>query len=98
MYMYLYYSSDTAESLIHTLWLMFTLGFGLRGRQEHVNMLWGDIELLTDTNGRRYLEFTERATKTRNGLNGQVRTDKQIIFEMKGTVHAIKIFKNTNHN
>lgn len=59
---------------------------GLRGRQEHSTMLWGDLELKT-TNGsdsKRYLEFTERATKTRKGLNDDPRAFKAKIWEEKG--------------
>ena len=41
--------------------------FGLHGRQEHTDMLWGDVELVNDVAGRQYLEFSERATKTRQG-------------------------------
>jgi len=32
-------------------------------------MAWGDIELKTDTNGIEYLEFNERQSKTRTGVN-----------------------------
>ncbi len=44
-----------------------TLYLGLRGRDEHVKMLWGDLELKSGLDGEEFLEFTERTTKTRTG-------------------------------
>ena len=41
------------------MWLNITIHFGLRGRQEHVNMLWGDMTLLEDANGIKYVEYNE---------------------------------------
>ena len=40
---------------------------GMRGRQEHTNLLWGDIELKKTTSGEEYLAYTERETKQRKG-------------------------------
>lgn len=40
--------------------------FGLRGHQEHVQLMWGDVQLETSANGE-FLEFNERTTKTRQG-------------------------------
>lgn len=61
------------KALLNTMWLNSTLHFGLRGRQEHTQMLWGDIELKSDTSGIEYLEFHERSTKTRQGSTRDVR-------------------------
>ena len=62
------------KALLRTLWWTFTVYFGLRGRQEHHQMLWGDVELLTMTNDdgseTEYLEMTEHLTKTRRGADG----------------------------
>ena len=55
------------------MWLNSTVHFGLRGRQEHVDMMWGDMELKTDGSGSEYIEFHERATKTRQGSTRNVR-------------------------
>lgn len=55
------------------MWLNTTVHIGLRGRQEHVQMLWGDIELNTDNSGVQYLEFHERTTKTRQGVSRDTR-------------------------
>jgi len=46
---------------------------GLRGRQEHVHMMWGDTELKTDSSGCEYIEFHEEATTTRQGSTRYVR-------------------------
>ena len=46
---------------------------GFRGRQEARAMCWGDIIINEDSTGR-YLEFTERITKTRTGENSDART------------------------
>ena len=41
--------------------------FGLRGRKEHRDMWWGDVKLKETADGKEYLEFNERQTKTRTG-------------------------------
>jgi hypothetical protein len=43
-------------------------------------MLWGDVELNTDSAGREYLEFNERATKTRSGNSRETRPFKPKMF------------------
>ena len=37
--------SDNPEALINAVFLNNGAYFGLRGRQDHVNMTWGDIQL-----------------------------------------------------
>ncbi|XP_053403213.1 uncharacterized protein LOC128558312 [Mercenaria mercenaria] len=49
--------SATPESLLHTVWINNGVFFGLRGRQDHTNLLWGDIELKVTSTGREYLEL-----------------------------------------
>jgi hypothetical protein len=61
------------QSILNSMRLNTTMHFGLRGRQEHVQMLWGDIELITDDSGVQYLEFHERTTKTRQGVSRDIR-------------------------
>ena len=65
--------TENPDALLRTLWWGFTTGFGLRGRDEHRNLLWKDVELKED-NKEEFLEFTERATKTRkgNGLGREI--------------------------
>lgn len=55
------------RSLINTLFINITMYFGSRGHHEHEQMLWGDIDLKTDSTGTESLKFNERSTKTRNG-------------------------------
>jgi hypothetical protein len=43
--------SDNPEALINAVFLNNGTYFGLRGRQDHVNMTWGDIQLKS-TSGR----------------------------------------------
>jgi hypothetical protein len=61
------FTTGNATALTNTIWLHFTMHFGLRGVQEHVQMFWGDIELMVNSDGNEYLQFTERQTKTRQG-------------------------------
>jgi len=51
------------------MWINMTMHFGLRGRQEHAQMLWGDVTLHVGDSGNEYLEFNERATQTRSGTS-----------------------------
>ena len=60
------------------MWLNLTIYFGLRGRQEHVNMLWGDMKLL-DVNGIQYVEYNE-STKTRQGTSHDIRAFKPKMY------------------
>lgn len=68
-----YLFSANPLSVLRTQWLNNTTFFGLRGRQEHHDMLWGDLQLNTESNGTEYILFTERATKTRYGQENAIR-------------------------
>ena len=57
------------EALINTLWLFNSLHFGLRGCGEHLQMCWGDIQIMKDADGTEYLHFSERQTKTTSGAD-----------------------------
>ena len=65
--------SASPTSVINTLWLYMTMGFGLRGAQEHRSMCWGDVSLQEDQEGHEYLSFNERQTKTRQGDTTDIR-------------------------
>ena len=60
---------SSPESVLNTLWLNNTVHFGLRGCQEHTQMRWGDVKLCRDSQGKEYLEYNERQTKTRTGAD-----------------------------
>ena len=59
-------------ALLRTLWYFFTLHFGLRGRDEHRKLCFGDIALFTDSeDGSEYTQYLfEHGTKTRTGEVG----------------------------
>ena len=56
-YFYIIFTGNP-DSLLNTVWLNNGVYFGLRGRQDHTNMLWGDVELKRTSDGKEYLEFT----------------------------------------
>lgn len=72
--------------MINTLWWNNTKHYGLRGRQEHTTMLWGDVELGITATGREFLKFTERATKTRNGVTLDARDFAPKMFAQPGSI------------
>ena len=55
------------DTLLRTLWWGLTTGFGLRGQDEHRQLLWEDVTLKTDSEKREFIEYSERTTKTRKG-------------------------------
>ena len=59
---------NSPQALVNTLWYNNCLHFGLRDGKER-DLKWGDVVLKKDTEGKEYLEFTERQTKTRTGKN-----------------------------
>ena len=63
-----------------------TMHFGLRGRHEHVQMLWGDVQLNVDSAGHEFLELNERITKTRPGNSRDARPFKPKMFAT-GTIY-----------
>ncbi|CAC5419428.1 unnamed protein product [Mytilus coruscus] len=73
------------DALIHTVWLNNSLHFGLRSREEHTTLRWGDIERKATLSGNKYLEHTERQTKTRTGATTDKRPFQAKMFEDKGT-------------
>ena len=50
---------------------MLTLHLGLHGRDEHYKLTFGDLEVKETTDGKKYVQFNERDTKTRTGETGQ---------------------------
>lgn len=63
--------TGTPSALQNLLWWNNTIYFGMRSVTPHRAMKWGDVELKQDAAGRRYLEYNERATKTRTGVNAK---------------------------
>lgn len=86
--------ASNPTALVNTIWLNFTCHFGLRGRQEHTNMLLGDVEIKVTSEGQEYLEFTERETKTRKGQPLDLRTHQPKIFSISSSDRCpVKLFK-----
>ena len=54
----------TPTALINALWWRNNF-FGLRGRDEHHKLRWGDVSIEEDIDGTRFLLYKERDTKTR---------------------------------
>ena len=63
------FGCNSAQALINTLWYNNCLHFELRGGKEQRDLQWGDVVLKKDKEGKEYLEFTERQTKTPTGEN-----------------------------
>ncbi|XP_063441624.1 uncharacterized protein KIAA1958-like [Mytilus trossulus] len=84
------------EALTNTVWLNNSLHFGMRSRQEHTDMLFGDVTMKATSEGKHYLEYSERMTKTRQGESGNTRSFAPKMFENPGDprcpVNAFKEF------
>ncbi|CAC5360214.1 unnamed protein product [Mytilus coruscus] len=72
-----------AKSLSNTVFLNNSMYFGMRSRTEHEHLRWGDVELKTTSSSERYLEYSERATKTRTGVNSDSRAFPQRCLRIK---------------
>ena len=62
---------STPEALLNSVWLMLSMHMSLRGRDQHYKLTYGDLEVKETTDGKRYVQFNERDTKTRTGDTGQ---------------------------
>lgn len=78
------YVAGNSEPLVNTIWLNNILHFGMRGRQEHSDMMWGDVELNATSTGEQYIEFNERETKTAKGQAGSSRAYAPKMFARPG--------------
>lgn len=58
---------SSPQALINTVWLNNIQHFGLRGCKEQREVRWGDITLHTNSEGKEFLTYCERQTKTRTG-------------------------------
>lgn len=72
---------SNAFSLQFTLWFYFTMFMGLRGRDEHRQMRFGDVHVKQNADGSEYLQLLERSSKTRDGsVSFDSRATSQKIF------------------
>ena len=98
MYIFLLlYILANPEALINSVYFNNSMHFGLRGRHEHEQMLWGDVELKISASGQEYLEFTERATKTRNGISGDTRPFAPKMFSKPGKIYMYSYSITSTH-
>ncbi len=51
------------------------LHLGLRGRDEHYKLMYGDFSINSTSDGFKYVEFNERDTKTRSGESNSCRAN-----------------------
>ena len=59
----------------------------MSGWQEHTDLLFGDVAMKATSNGKQYLEYYERETKTRKGEAGNIRAFALKMFETPGNYH-----------
>ena len=73
------------RALLNTLWMNNCTFFGMRPGKEQRDLCWGDLQLKTDSEGNRVIEFNkERQTKTRTGENPRnIREKKPQMYENK---------------
>lgn len=79
------FGKSDPESLLHSLWYIFTKGFGFRGRHEARQLQVQDVEKKSDGEGRAYLEWNERLTKTRDGSSSHRRAFAPRLYETPET-------------
>ena len=61
------FGSSNGRTLVHTMWWLMTMHFGLRSREEHYAMKIEDFVVKNEDDHREYITFSENATKTRQG-------------------------------
>ena len=81
------YVAGNPEALINTVWFNSCIHFGMSRRQEHTDMLLGDVTMKATSNGKQYLEYYESETKTRKGEAGNIRAFAPKMFETPGNYH-----------
>ena len=88
------FGNSNGYSLTNTLWWLFTLHFGLRGRQEHHDMEIQHFTFKKDDHGGEYVTYAEGITKTRqSGLHDKHRLVKPKMFETGGERCPVALFK-----
>ena len=60
-------SMDNPATLTNLVWYNNSMYFGLRGFQEHYDLKWSDVTLNETSDGKQFLEYGERKSKTRTG-------------------------------
>ncbi|KAK7508216.1 hypothetical protein BaRGS_00000455 [Batillaria attramentaria] len=55
--------TSSPSSLLNTIWWNNRVLFGIKTPQLHRQMRWGDVKLLADSEGREYLQLSDRFTR-----------------------------------
>lgn len=92
---------SSPQALLNTVWLNNMIHFGVRGCKEQKELRWGDIVLKTDGDGKEYLEYFERQTKTRPGedprnqrpIKPRMYANNDAISVDRDPVHVSKMYK-----
>ena len=92
---------SSPQALLNTARLNNMMHFGLRGCKEQKELRWGEIVLKTDSDGKEYLEYFERQTKTRTGedprnqppIKRRMYANNDAISIDRDPVHVYKIYK-----
>ena len=87
--------TQSPMSLINKIWWLFTLHFGLRGRQEHHSRPFSDFPFKKDDFGNELVTFAEGITKTRrqSGLHETHRLIQPKIFATYTSRCPVNIFQ-----
>ena len=86
--------TQSPMSLINTIWWLFTLHFGLRGRQEYHSLAVSDIHFKKDDFDNEFVMFIEGITKTRqSGLHEKHRLIQLKMFSTDTSRCPVNIFK-----
>ena len=59
---------DSPRALLNALWLNNCIYFGMRPGKEQRDLCWGDLQLKTDSEGNRFVEFSTRKDKRKRAL------------------------------
>ncbi|XP_057292326.1 uncharacterized protein LOC130614877, partial [Hydractinia symbiolongicarpus] len=82
-----------AQSVVNSLWFLFTQHFGLRGRQEHHTMRIEDFTFKIDNNVNECVTYAEGVTKIRqSGLHKKNRLPSPKMFATKTQRCPVGIF------
>ena len=86
--------ANNPTSLLYTNWWNLTQHLGLRGCQEHTSMMVEDFVVKISAEGRKFVEFNENLTKTRqSGLKPKKRTTKPKMFATGGDRCPVRLFE-----
>ncbi len=86
---------SSPEVLLNTVWFLLTMHMGMRGRDEHYKLTYGDFCIHSTPDGFKYVEFNERDTKTRSGETNASRQFKPKMWNTPNNISRcpLRIFE-----